>query len=30
MKIAYDAATDTLTIVLRDRPARISDEEGRA
>jgi uncharacterized protein YuzE len=27
MKITYDAATDTLTVVLRDAPARISEEE---
>jgi uncharacterized protein YuzE len=27
MKISYDAATDTLTVVLRDTPARISEEE---
>jgi uncharacterized protein YuzE len=27
MKITYDAATDTLTVVLRDAPARISAEE---
>jgi uncharacterized protein YuzE len=27
MKITYDAATDTLTVVLRDAPARISGEE---
>jgi uncharacterized protein YuzE len=27
MKITYDAATDTLTVVLRDGPARISEEE---
>jgi uncharacterized protein YuzE len=27
MKITYDSATDTLTLVLRDGPARISDEE---
>jgi YD repeat-containing protein len=27
MKITYDATTDTLTVVLRDAPARISDEE---
>ena len=27
MKITYDSATDTLTVVLRDAPARISEEE---
>jgi uncharacterized protein YuzE len=27
MKITYDAATDTLTVVLRDAAARISAEE---
>jgi YD repeat-containing protein len=27
MKITYDAATDTLTLVLRGGPARTSDEE---
>jgi len=27
MKITYDAATDTLTVMLRDAPARISKEE---
>jgi uncharacterized protein YuzE len=27
MKITYDSATDTLTVVLRDGPARISEEE---
>ena len=27
MKITYDSATDTLTIVLRDAPARVSEEE---
>jgi hypothetical protein len=27
MKITYDAATDTLTVVLRDAAARISEEE---
>ena len=27
MKITYDAATDTLTVVLRDVSARISEEE---
>ena len=27
LKITYDAATDTLTVVLRDAPARISEEE---
>jgi uncharacterized protein YuzE len=27
MKITYDAATDTLTVVLRDATARISQEE---
>ena len=27
MKITYDGATDTLTIVLRDAPARLSEEE---
>jgi YD repeat-containing protein len=27
MKITYDAATDTLTVVLRDAPARVSEEE---
>jgi YD repeat-containing protein len=27
MKITYDAATDTLTVVLRDAPTRISEEE---
>jgi uncharacterized protein YuzE len=27
MKITYDAATDTLTVVLRDASARISAEE---
>ena len=27
MKITYDAATDTLTVVLRDAHARISEEE---
>jgi uncharacterized protein YuzE len=27
MKITYDAATDTLTVVLRDATARISEEE---
>ena len=27
MKITYDAATDTLTVVLRAAPARISEEE---
>ena len=27
MKITYDSATDTLTVVLRDRPARISEQE---
>jgi uncharacterized protein YuzE len=27
MKITYDAATDTLTVVLRDATARISVEE---
>ena len=27
MKITYDAATDTLTVVLRDGPAQISEEE---
>jgi YD repeat-containing protein len=27
MKISYDAATDTLTVVLRAAPARISEEE---
>ena len=30
MKITYDAATDTLTVVLRDAAARISAEENRA
>jgi YD repeat-containing protein len=27
MKITYDTATDTLTVVLRDAPACISEEE---
>jgi uncharacterized protein YuzE len=27
MKITYDAATDTLTVVLRDATARTSEEE---
>jgi uncharacterized protein YuzE len=27
MKITYDSATDTLTVVLRDAPARLSEEE---
>jgi YD repeat-containing protein len=27
MEITYDAATDTITVVLRDAPARISEEE---
>ena len=27
MKITYDSATDTLTIVLRDAPVRLSQEE---
>jgi len=27
MKITYDATTDTLTVVLRDAPAHISEEE---
>ena len=27
MKITYDAATDTLTVVLRDATARLSEEE---
>ena len=27
MRITYDTATDTLTVVLRDAPARISEEE---
>ena len=27
MKITYDTATDTLTVMLRDAPARISEEE---
>jgi uncharacterized protein YuzE len=27
MKITYDAATDTLTVMLRAAPARISEEE---
>jgi YD repeat-containing protein len=27
MRITYDGATDTLTVVLRDAPARISEEE---
>ena len=27
MKITYHAATDTLTVVLRDAPVRISEEE---
>ncbi len=27
MKIIYDAATDTLTILLRDAPACVSEEE---
>jgi YD repeat-containing protein len=27
MKVTYDSATDTLTVVLRDGPARISEEE---
>jgi len=27
MKITYDSATDTLTIVLRDAPVRLSEEE---
>ena len=27
MKITYDAATDTLTVVLRDATTRISEEE---
>ncbi len=27
MKITYDAATDTLTVVLRDAHTRISEEE---
>jgi YD repeat-containing protein len=27
MKISYDAATDTLTVVLRAAPTRISEEE---
>lgn len=27
MEITYDSATDTLTIVLRDAPARLSEEE---
>ena len=27
MKITYDAATDTLTVVLRDATARISEDE---
>jgi uncharacterized protein YuzE len=28
MKITYDAATDTLTVVLRKAPARISEKSG--
>ena len=28
MKITYDAATDTLTVVLRDAPARIEEKSG--
>jgi YD repeat-containing protein len=27
MKVTYDSATDILTVVLRDGPARISEEE---
>ena len=27
MKITYDAATDTLTVVLREVPAHLSEEE---
>ena len=27
MKIMYDSATDTLTVVLHDAPVRISEEE---
>jgi YD repeat-containing protein len=27
MKVTYDAATDTLTVVLRDAPVRVSEEE---
>jgi YD repeat-containing protein len=27
MKITYDAPTDTLTVLLRDAPVRISEEE---
>jgi YD repeat-containing protein len=27
MRITYDTATDTLTVVLRDAPAHISEEE---
>lgn len=29
MKVKYDAATDTLTITLRDAPVAESDEDGR-
>jgi uncharacterized protein YuzE len=27
MKITYDAATDTLTVLLRDAPAHVSEED---
>ena len=27
MKVTYDTATDTLTVVLRDAPVRVSEEE---
>lgn len=27
MKVTYDAETDTLTVLLRDAPARVSEEE---
>jgi uncharacterized protein YuzE len=27
MKVTYDAATDTLTVVLREAPVRVSEEE---
>ena len=30
MKVTYDAATDTLTVVLRDAPVRVSAEEKSA